>query len=55
MNRKTDLDDETSQNEMIDPSMEQVVETEEIKPTIQAESSANNQTITENLSIFPSP
>ncbi len=45
--------DETSQNEMIDPSMEQVVETEEIKPTIQAESSANNLAPTESHSTFP--
>ncbi len=45
--------DATSQNEMIDPSMEQVVETEEIKLFIPAESSANNLAPTENHSIFP--
>ncbi len=45
--------DETSQNEMINITMEQGVETEEIKPTIQAESSANYLAPTENHSIFP--
>jgi hypothetical protein len=45
--------DETSQNEMIDPTIEQVVETEEIKPTIEEESSANNLASTENYSILP--
>ena len=44
---------ETSQNEMTEPTMEQGVETEESKPTILAESLENDQTITENLSIFP--
>lgn len=44
---------ETSQNEMTEPTMEQDVETEESKPTILAESLENDQTITENLSIFP--
>ena len=44
---------ETSQNEMTEPTMEQGVETEESKPTILAESLEDNQTITENLSIFP--
>ena len=44
---------ETSQNEMTEPTMEQDVETEESKPTILSESLEDNQTITENLSIFP--
>ena len=44
---------ETSQNEMTEPTMEQGVETEESKPTILAESLEDDQTITENLSIFP--
>ena len=44
---------ETSQNEMTEPTMEQDVETEESKPTILAESLENDQTIIENLSIFP--
>ena len=44
---------ETSQNEMTDPTMEQGVETEESKPTFLAESLENDQTITDNLSIFP--
>ena len=44
---------ETSQNEMTEPTMEQDVETEESKPTILSESLEDDQTITENLSIFP--
>ena len=44
---------ETSQNEMTEPTMEQGVETEESKPTILPESLEDDQTITENLSIFP--
>ena len=44
---------ETSQNEMTELTMEQGVETEEIKPTILAESSEDDQTITDNHSIFP--
>ena len=44
---------ETSQNEMTEPTMEQGVETEESKPTFLAESLENDQTITDNLSIFP--
>ena len=44
---------ETSQNEIIDRSIEQGVETEEIKPTIPAESSANNLAPTESHSTFP--
>ena len=44
---------ETSQNEMTEPTMEQGVETEESKPTILSESLEDDQTITENLSIFP--
>ena len=44
---------ETSQNEMTEPTMEQVVETEESKPTILVESLEDDQTITDNLSIFP--
>ena len=44
---------ETSQNEMTEPKMEQGVETEESKPTILPESLEDDQTITENLSIFP--
>ena len=44
---------ETSQNEMTEPTMEQGVETEESKPTILAEFLENDQTITDNLSIFP--
>ena len=44
---------ETSQNEMTEPTMEQGVETEESKPMILSESLEDDQTITENLSIFP--
>ena len=44
---------ETSQNEMTEPTMEQGVETEESKPTILVESLEDDQTITDNLSIFP--
>ena len=44
---------ETSQNEMTELTMEQGVETEESKPTFLAESLENDQTITDNLSIFP--
>ncbi|MEC7193166.1 MAG: RodZ domain-containing protein [SAR324 cluster bacterium] len=44
---------ETSQNEMTEPTMEQDVETEERKPTILVESLEDDQTITDNLSIFP--
>ncbi|MEC8258943.1 MAG: DUF4115 domain-containing protein, partial [SAR324 cluster bacterium] len=40
-------------NEMTEPTMERGVETEESKPTILAESLENDQTITDNLSIFP--
>ncbi len=44
---------ETSQNEMTEPTMEQGIETEESKPTILVESLEDDQTITDNLSIFP--
>ena len=44
---------ETSQNEMTEPTMEQGVETEESKPKILVESLEDDQTITDNLSIFP--
>ena len=44
---------ETSQNEMTEPTMEQGVETEESKLTILVESLEDDQTITDNLSIFP--
>ena len=44
---------ETSQNEMTEPTMEQGVETKESKLTILAESLEDDQTITDNLSIFP--
>ena len=44
---------ETSQNEMTEPAMEQGIETEESKPTILVESLEDDQTITDNLSIFP--
>ena len=44
---------ETSQNEMTEPTMEQGVETEESKPAILVESLEDDQTITDNLSIFP--